>query len=313
VDIIADIGATHSRCALVDYEGRVLAAEKFDNAEYESLEKLLQAYLQRRRATDQPSRAAIAVAAPILSDQIQMTNLAWSFSQLGLQASMRLRRLFVVNDFEALAWGLADFDADSRAQIGGGQSAEHSPFGVLGPGSGLGVASLIPVLDGWQAIAGEGGHVTLPASTSEQAEIIEIIRERHEHCSAERVLSGPGLVNLYEAVLQISGEKRPTVQAADVTSSAQRGDPLASKALSLFFDFLGTVAGDLALTIGARGGIYIAGGIVPRVLEVMRQSRFRKRFESKGRYRSYLSEIPTFVITEPIPAFRGLRHVLGYK
>jgi glucokinase len=312
VDVVADIGGTHTRCGLVDCDGRVLATQQFDNADFEGLDELVSAYLKQRRSDDRPSRGAFAVAAPILSDHIEMTNLAWSFSQVGLQSSLGLRRLIVVNDFEALAWGLADFDQHSREQIGDGESAERGAFAVVGPGSGLGVASLVPSRDTWLAVPGEGGHVTLAASTDEEARIIAAIRDKFQHCSAERVLSGPGLVNLYTVLAQMAGRGTPNVEPADVTSLAQRGEPLATKTLAMFFAFLGTVASDVALTVGARGGIYIAGGIVPRVIDLMKKSSFRSRFEAKGRYSKYLREIPTYVITDRIPAFRGLRRVLGF-
>jgi len=313
VDIVADIGATHTRCALVEDSGSIVATETFDNSEHDDIEHLIKNYLQKRRASDRPSRAALAVAAPILEDHVQMTNRDWSFSQLGLQASLGLRRLLVINDFEALAWGLADFDAQSRTQIGSGKSASDAAFGVLGPGSGLGVAGLVRHADGWLAVGGEGGHVTLAATNDEEAKIIAQIRAKYDHCSAERVLSGAGLVNLYSALSELSGGSSQNVDPSDVTSQAQRGEPLAAKAMEHFFGFLGTVASDLALTLGARGGLYIAGGIVPQVLDLLKTSSFRQRFERKGRYHAYVRAIPTFVITEPTPAFRGLRRVLGFE
>jgi glucokinase len=243
-----------------------------------------------------------------------MTNLEWSFSRIGLQAALELRRLEILNDFEALAWGLADFGAADREQVGGGLASVGSAIGALGPGSGLGVSSLVPHADGWTAVAGEGGHVTLAATTRKEARIIEKIRKAYGHCSAERVLSGPGLVNLHTALCEIRGEDPESpLSAADVTKRAQRGEQAAREAVAHFFAFLGTVASDLALTIGARGGIYIAGGIVPRFVEIIKKSKFRERFEAKGRYRKYMEEIPTYVLTDETPAFRGLRRVLGYR
>jgi glucokinase len=312
LDLIADIGATHSRCALLDDEGSVRAPETFNNESFPSVDTLLQTYLDRRRASDRPARAAIAVAAPILSDYVEMTNLTWSFSQISLQVSLGVRRLLVLNDFEALAWGLIDLGAESVVKIGRGSSTKRAPLGVLGPGSGLGVASLVPTADGWTAVAGEGGHVTLPAANAEEAAVIDVVRERFGHCSAERILSGPGLVNLYHVLSELAGRGIPTVEPDDVTSLAARREPLATKTLEMFFSFLGTCAADLAVTLGARGGIYIAGGIVPRIIDTLKQSKFRERFETKGRYHSYMAGIPTYAIVEPVPAFRGLRRVLGF-
>jgi glucokinase len=312
MDLIADIGATHSRCAMLDHEGTILAPETFNNSEFEGVEALLLAYLARRRESDRPSRAALALAAPILDDHIEMTNLEWSFSQISLQVGLGVRRLQILNDFEALAWSLLDLDPDDLTQIGRGEINERGARAVLGPGSGLGVSGLVPHPDGWAAISGEGGHVTLAAAASDEAEIIAILNERYGHCSAERVLSGPGLVNLYHALSEIAGRGIPRVEPDDVTSLALKGEPLAVSTMDLFFRFLGTVAANLAVTLGARGGVYITGGIVPRVVSLLADSKFRQRFESKGRYRAYMATIPTLVITEAVPAFRGLRRVLGF-
>jgi glucokinase len=312
MDLIADIGATHSRCALLDHDGEILAPETFSNSEYTGIEPLLRAYLERRRGSDRPSRAALAVAAPILGDHVEMTNLEWSFSQISLQANLDVRRLNVLNDFEAQAWSLLDLDAEQTKQIGRGESQKRGARAVLGPGSGLGVGGLLPHADGWAAIAGEGGHVTLPASTPEEAEVIRVLRERYGHCSAERVLSGPGIVNLYGALAQCAGRSVTRVEPDDVTSLAIKGESLAAGTMDMFFAFLGTVASDLAVTLGARGGVYLAGGIVPQVVSLLERSSFRARFEAKGRYRPYLAGIATSVITVPVPAFRGLRRVLGF-
>jgi glucokinase len=312
MDLIADIGATHSRCALLDDDGEILAPETFNNAEFDGIEAMLNAYLARRRDSDRPSRAALALAAPIVDDHIEMTNLEWSFSQISLQVGLGVRRLLVINDFEALAWSLLDLDPQQLIQIGRGEVKERSARGILGPGSGLGVSGLIPHPDGWAAISGEGGHVTLAATSSDEAEVIEILTDRFGHCSAERALSGPGLVNLYHALSESAGRGIPQVEPDDVTSLALKGEPLAVSTMDYFFRFLGTVAADLAITLGARGGIYITGGIVPRVVTLLADSEFRRRFESKGRYRAYMSAIPTIVITESVPAFRGLRRVLGF-
>jgi len=312
MDLVADIGATHSRCALLDHEGEILVPETFNNSDFDGVEALINAYLSRRRASDRPSRAALAVAAPILEDHVEMTNLEWNFSQISLQVGLGVRRLLLLNDFEAAAWSLLDLDPQHLHAIGPGEASKRGARAILGPGSGLGVGGLLPHADGWAAIAGEGGHVTLAASTSEEAEIIEILRERFGHCSAERVLSGPGLVNLYHAMASRAGRSVSQVEPDDVTSLAVKGEPLAAGTLQMFFALLGTVASDLAVTLGARGGVYITGGIVPRVLTLLEKSAFRSRFEAKGRYRKYLAGIPTSVITEPVPAFRGLRRVLGF-
>jgi glucokinase len=255
----------------------------------------------------------LAVAAPIVGDEVVMVNRGWRFSQSALAAEFGLQRLTVVNDFAAIAWALPSLNFEHFTQIGAGSAVAQSPIAVLGPGSGLGVSSVVPCTDGWAVAQGEGGHTTLPAMNDEEAKVIDMIRDELGHCSAERVLSGPGLVNLYQALAQLAGRGTPTVTPHDVTALAQQGEPLARKTRAMFFSILGTVAGNLALTLGARGGIYIAGGIVPRLVEPLMESGFRTRFEDKGRYHWYMEGIPTFVITDPLPAFVGLRRILGYR
>lgn len=313
MDLVADIGATNTRCALVDDHGQEVAPEVFENADFSGIGGVLTVYLDRRRASDRPKRAALAVAAPIVGDEVRMTNIDWGFSQTELRDSLGLQRLQVCNDFAAVAWGLPQLGPADLAPIGRGDGAPRAAMATLGPGSGLGVAAMVPTHDAWAVVTGEGGHVSMPAQTAEEEAVIGRLRERFGHCSAERVLSGPGLVNLYVTLAEMAGRGQPTVTAKDVTSLARQGEPLGRKTLAMFCAMLGTVAGDLALTTGARGGVYIAGGIVPRFVEILQRSEFRERFEGKGRYRDYLAGIPTFVITAPLPAFRGLRYLLGYR
>jgi glucokinase len=314
VDLMADIGATTTRCALLDDKGQELAPEIFENADFTGLEGVLRIYLDHRRASDRPSRAALAVAAPIVGDEVQMTNIGWSFSQSALKQALNLKRLQLVNDFAAIAWALPQLTPADAVQIGGGESTARTTLAALGPGSGLGVSALVPASDGWAVMTGEGGHVSMPAATREEQDVIALLRDRFDgHCSAERVLSGPGLVNLYVALAELAGRGHPTVTPEDVTNLAKQGEPLARKTLAMFFAMLGTTAANVAVLTGARGGVYIAGGIVPRLVEQLRKSEFRARFEAKGRYRHYLAAIPTHVITAPLPAFRGLRYLLGYR
>ena len=313
MDLIADIGATNSRCALLDDKGGVLAVERFSNEDYPDLGTLLLAYLDRRRDSDRPREAALAIAAPVLGDEVKMINIRWAFSRSELAQQLGVSRLLLFNDFAAIARGLPDLDHEDLEQIGSGLGEVRATQAVLGPGSGLGVASLIPGPDGWAVASGEGGHVTMAAANDDEAEILKMIRETVGHCSAERLLSGPGLVNLYWAVGQQHHVEVDKLEPEQVMALAGEGDPLAVQARNHFFAMLGTVAGNLALTVGARGGVYIAGGIVPASLEAFKTSEFRSRFEAKGRYRSYLEDIPTYVITRPEPAFIGLRRFLGYR
>ena len=314
MDLMADIGATTTRCALVDDKGQELAPEVFENADFAGVTGVLRVYLDHRRSSDRPTRAALAVAAPISGDDVQMINIGWRFSQHELKRELDLKRLHVLNDFAAIAWGLPLLTPADVVKIGDGESVPRATLAALGPGSGLGVSALAPAADGWAVLSGEGGHVTMPATTREEQDVIALLAQRFDgHCSAERVLSGPGLVNLYVTLGELAGRGRPTVTPQDVTNLARQGEPLARKTLAMFFAMLGTIASNLAVTTGARGGVYIAGGIVPRLVDQLTKSEFRSRFEDKGRYRQYLAAIPTHVITAPLPAFRGLKYLLGYR
>ena len=311
MDLIADIGATSSRCALLDDKGQIVARETFANTEFADVESLLEHYLQQLNAGDRPRRAALAVAAPILYDRVQMINIDWQFSQAELKGRLKLAELTVVNDFAAIAWGLPDLNSHELRKVGRGDAATDSPLAVIGPGSGLGVAALIPATDSWVSVSGEGGHVSISPITSTEAAVADYVRSQSGHCSAEDLLSGPGLINIYTALGQLAKRETPSLSAAEISAAATGGDPLAIEAHAMFFSLLGTVAGDLALTVGARGGVFIAGGIIPQLMAPFSESDFRERFEAKGTYRSYMEAIPTYVITAPQPAFRGLRRHLS--
>ena len=313
MDLIADIGATNTRCGLVDDKGRVLAAEFFKNEGFSGVEHVLRTYLERRRTSDQPRRAAIAVAAPIVGDEVNMVNRGWRFSRQALAEAFNLVQLHVINDFAAIAWALPSLGPDHVVKIGGGEPVPRAPMAALGPGTGLGVSSIVPSADSWTVVQGEGGHQTLAAADEDEARVIELIRDEFGHCSIERALSGPGLVNLYQALGRLAGRGAPTATPHDVTALAEQGEPLARKTRAMFFAMLGTAAGNLALTLGALGGIFVAGGIVPKFLDAFAESPFRERFEAKGRYRWYMERIPTYVITDPLPAFIGLKRLLGYR
>jgi len=313
LDLIADIGATNTRCGLVDDKGHVLAAEFFKNEDFSGVEHVLHSYLERRRASDRPRRAAIAIAAPIVDDQVNMTNRGWTFSRADLADALGVTQLTLLNDFAAIAWALPALGSEHVVKVGGGAPVTRAPMVALGPGTGLGVSTVVPSADGWSVVEGEGGHQTLAAADADEARVVELLRDEFGHCSLERALSGPGLVNLYQALGRLAGRGAPTVTPHDVTALAERGEPLARKTRDMFFAMLGTAAGNLALALGAGGGVYVAGGIVPKFVEALTASAFRERFEAKGRYRWYMQRIPTYVITDPLPAFIGLKRVLGYR
>ena len=244
-----------------------------------------------------------------------MTNHPWRFSVTALKARLGVERLLVLNDFEALALALPALGADDSRAVGGGTAAAGGNLAVLGAGTGLGMAGLVADgHGGWHPVVGEGGHATLAASTPREASVSAVLGERFGHVSAERVLSGPGLVNLYQALCVLEGRAAAAIEPANVLASGldpgAAHDTRCAEALQLFAALLGSSAGNLALTLGARGGVFIGGGIAPRLGTHFDALPFRARFEDKGRFRGYLEAIPTRVIVAEVPALLGAAHAL---
>jgi len=299
--LLADIGGTNTRCAITGPDGRAGRVHEFSNRDFDSLSPLLTRFVESLPTTERPVGGALAVAAPVRGDEVHMTNIDWRFSVDEIRNTLDLRELTAVNDFEALAWALPELRDDELVQIGAGEIIPGKPKGVIGPGTGLGVASLIPVNGRWVAVGGEGGHVTLPAVDELETRVIEKIRNEFGHCSAERIISGPGLELLHRAL-----HDAPGVDTAEIARRADAGDAQAVETFAVFFRLLGSIAANLALTIGAFGGIYIGGGIIPRHRDHFVASGFRERFEAKGRYDGYLRSIPVYLIVSAHPTLAGL-------
>jgi glucokinase len=307
--LVVDLGGTNLRCALQRRGEAPYAERTVRCADWPGPAEAIADYLKSQGG--EVRRAAVCVAAPVTGDTVTMTNRSWSFSTAGLRDRLGLEDLTVVNDFTAMAMSLPFLPPESLVQIGRGTAVPGSAMGVLGPGTGLGVSGLVPVGERYVALAGEGGHVTLPAVDEKETAVISVLRRQLGHVSAERLVSGFGLKNLHGALLDLAGQAPGNaLPAEEITRRARGGDRLAADTLSLFFAFLGTVAGNLALTLGARGGIYIAGGIAQKLQPELQASGFRERFEAKGRYGDYLRGVPTWLVTEHTPAFRGLAAIL---
>ncbi|MBK8174263.1 MAG: glucokinase [Rhodospirillales bacterium] len=312
--LIADIGGTNVRFALVGEDDTVERVSVLQCADYPSLVGACEAYLGGLDAGSRPKRAALAVASPIKSDEVRMTNHPWVFSIDETRRQLGLAGLDVVNDFIAVALGLTRLSAADVRRVGGGEADPDAAIAVLGAGTGLGMAGLIRTHGGGRVpVSSEGGHVTLPAFDEREATVIAALRRTFGHVSAERVLSGPGLVNLYRAIGEVDGrEIDPEMTPPECTARAMAGTcAISAEALRLFSVMLGTVAANLAVTFDARGGIYIAGGIVPKLGVHFAAENFRRRFEDKGRFRGYLETIPTAVIIHPLPAFIGLASLVS--
>ena len=310
--LIADIGGTNARFSLVlpgvDEAQHSLT---LPCADYPSLEAAAKAYLAAAAPAQAPRKGAFAIACPVLSDEVSFTNRDWTFSISALQKALELDHLDVVNDFTAVALAVPYLTDGDKVAIGGGEPAFGAPIAILGPGTGLGVGVLVAGKEGWHAIPTEGGHVTLSAATEREAAIIGRLRPQFGHVSAERLLSGPGLVNLYQAIAQLDGVSPSEPAPHEVAKRAKEGDAVAKETLDCFFAMLGSFAGNLALSTGARGGVVIAGGVLQHLLEDFTRSSFRQRFEDKGRFKGYLQGIPVHVVTHPYPAFVGLRGLVS--
>ena len=310
--LVGDIGATHARFGLVSPDGRPQHSRTLSDENYSTIDDAIVAFLAERGPLPMPRQGAIAIASSITGDRVTMTNHPWDFSILALKERFGFDRLEVINDFTALALALPRLKPEDRLAVGNGVATAGAPIGVLGPGSGLGVSGLVPCGSGWVALTGEGGHATMAPATDRESAVLDRMRRHFDHVSAERALSGPGLVNLYNTLACIDGIPAKGYTAAQITDLAIRAeDPLCVETTAMFCAMLGTMAGNLALTLGARGGVYIGGGIVPRLGQAFVQSPFRERFEAKGRFQAYLAAIATFVVTHPLPAFLGCAALLA--
>ena len=285
LNLLADIGGTNARFALSDGT-RLFAIQTLPTADYPTLQDAIRAYLQAQSET--VAQAAIAIANPVTGDHIQMTNHHWSFSIAAMQHELRLEKLRVINDFTAQALAIPRLTATEKRAVRAGEAVAGTPIAVLGPGTGLGVSGLIPNGDRWIALASEGGHVSFAPRDDAELAIWQYARIQYGHVSAERLINGAGL-----------------------SAAALAGEARARATLDHFSAFLATVAADLVLTLGARGGVYLCGGILPRVADYfINQSPFNARFTDKGRFAAYLDAVPVWLVTAENPGLLGAAEAL---
>jgi glucokinase len=314
--LLGDIGGTNARLAWQrEAHGPLEDVAVYPCAQFASLHVCVGHYLSEH-GNKVPVACAMGIATQILGDWVSMPNNPWTFSIAAMKQALNLKHLLFVNDFTALAWSLPDLSADDLHCINAGQPVKRAPLALLGPGTGLGVSGLLPTPQGgYVAISGEGGHVSLSADNPHEVAVVAYLRQRFGHASNERALCGQGLVQLYEATCSIAGQPSNVLLPHEVMAQALQGsDPHCIAALQLFFAFLGSAAGNLALTLGARGGVYIGGGIVPRALQALERSQFLARFLQKGRYQAYLQPIAVHVITRSVtPALLGASRALDLQ
>ena len=307
--LVGDIGGSNARFAIARRAAEGVALDHIVSMrcdEHADLAAAADHYLATTGAA-RPLAGAIAIAGPIVGDHAEITNhQAWSFSISAVRESLQLARLAVINDFTAVALSLPHLAPSDLRQVGGNAATPGAPMAVIGPGTGLGVSGIVRTVDRWTAVEGEGGHATFAPMTERESRIGDLLRTRFGHVSWERVLSGPGLVNLYGAIAQLELRQSEDLSPEAIADRGQTGGcPLCREALQVFCAGLGTAAGNLALTFGARGGVYLAGGILPQLGAFFAASEFRARFESKGRLSPYVRPIPTFVITAANPGLVG--------
>jgi glucokinase len=304
--VLADVGGTNVRFALLT-GGVPGPIEHMAVRDHKQFGDALAAFLAGQTQRAAICGAVLAVAGVVKGERCELTNNAWAVDAAELRARFGFAAITIVNDFEAVAWSLPQLSGHDMRAVGGGEPVADAPMLALGPGTGLGVAAYVPRENGAFVLRSEGGHSTMPSGSPREDAIIENLRRRFGHVSAERVLSGQGLENIYRAIADIDSVAVPERTAAEIMQAALAGRcPTSRAALDTFCAMLGDVAGNFALSYGAQGGVFIAGGIMPRLRDHLPRSQFRSRFETKGRLSEYLKTIPVYLILQDDPAFIGL-------
>lgn len=310
--LVGDIGGTNARFALVP-EGscRPTGEQVLRCADFESLEQAIRRYLHDNGSP--PVReAALDVATGITGDFVHLTNGPWGFSIEQTRLSLGLDSLQVINDFTALALAVPTLQPGELHQVGGGAAVAGTPIAVIGAGTGLGVSGLVCCGEGWKALQGEGGHTAFSPMSEREVGVLRWMWQRYDHVSTERLVSGMGLQNLHQALCALDGRPAAALTPQQITEAALgRSDAHCREALDLFCAILGAAAANLVVSLGARAGCFIGGGIVPRLGAYFDNSPFRARFEQKGRFRGYVAAVPTLVIRAENPALRGLATLFG--
>jgi glucokinase len=305
--LIADIGGTNARFGLVDENG-LQNLKTYRCNDFKGPVQAAEKYLADMNVTERPEIGVFTVAGPVMEDLVSFTNIPWKFKASTVKADMGFAEFEVMNDFKAVALAVPAIRPELLRKIGGGTVVPERAIGVIGPGTGLGVASLIWSGNRYIANPCEGGHVTMPATNQREFDIFQTLRVKYHHISAERVCSGKGLENLYNAIRALDRKfEQPDLTAEEISAAAMNGScEICKESLDLMLAFLGRIAGNLALTLNAHGGIYIAGGIPSKLGEFFYQSRFIEEFQAKGRFRDFMEEIPAFVIQHDAIGLLGL-------
>ena len=314
--LLADIGGTNARFAIETSLRSVRALKIFPNRSFAGIEDAMDAYLSDPESKDAGSaeirHACLAIANPLTGDRIRMTNAEWTFSIEAVRKKFGLETLLFANDFTALAMALPFIPPESLRQLGGEEPLAGMPIGLIGAGTGLGVSGLIPSNGGWIPLETEGGHATFAPFSEREMELLRLAKKQFPHVSSERFISGMGMELIYTLLMESREKDASPLKAAEIVTRALDGScAWCEEVVEIFCQMLGTAAGNLALMLGARGGIYIGGGIVPLLGERFFSSGFRSRFEEKGRFSSYQSKIPVFVVLDTYAALTGASAILA--
>lgn len=310
LNLVADIGGTNIRLALTDTSNNITNIETFQCAKFKSLFEVINQYLSKKKMHGTYENACLAIAAPVDHDIISMTNLPWQISQKQLKEQLKLKSLYFINDFSAIAMAIPFLNDEQKQQIGHCEPTVGKAISVCGPGTGLGVATLIAVDDKWHCLSGEGGHSDFAPVDELEMKILHYLQTIKKRVSYEQLLSGYGLEQIYQALISINQNDINVavelLSAENISSRAvDNSCSVCYQALSIFCRVLGSFAGNLALTMNSLGGVYIAGGIVPKFIEFLQQSDFRLRFETKGRLSTLTKQAPTYIIKEKQPGLLG--------
>ena len=304
--LVGDIGGTNARFALWE-EQKLHSVRVFATADYSSPEQAIGIYLKDLGLElGSIGSVCLAVAGPVNGDEFRFTNSHWRLSRPAFCAALQVDQLLLINDFTAMALGMTQLQDGEFKTVCEGQADPLRPAVVIGPGTGLGVGTLLHLGEQhWMALPGEGGHVDLPVGNAREAQLRQTIADEIGHVSAETVLSGGGLLRLYHAFCKVDGHQPVLLNQAEITKAGLAGDPLAKAVIDQFCCFLGRVAGNNVLTVGGRGGVYIVGGVIPHFLELFMQSGFAQSFGDKGCMSHYFSGIPVWVVTAEFSGLLG--------
>ena len=314
--LAVDLGGTHIRFRLVEADARTAPVQVIEANAVTSFEHAVERWREQAGIRGELDAIAVAAAGPVTDGTVRITNLDWTLDVRAIKRTCHARRCLLVNDVTAIAWAIPLLGRGSLRTLAAGSPSGRAARAVIAPGTGLGVSGLIPTAAGdFAAIEGEGGHRTLAAHDPREWKVVTALAGRFGHASAERALSGPGIEVIWKALASMDGARHGADKTAEeIARDAFAGtDQIAQEAVATFTGFLGSVAGDLALTLGAHGGAYIAGGIVPAWGERFDARGFLDRFRAKGRFRAYLSAIPVHVVTHPCPGLVGVEHLLSRR